>query len=140
MVFPSRRGEVCVGDERAAGDVDRKLGERVRARRLEIGMSQERLADLLGVTFQQVQKYERGVNRIAASRLFDIATVLEVPIGRLFDGLGRGGARASDLDTVSDALTTPGAVDLLRAYVAIRNPKLRRRLMELVRAMEEDGA
>ena len=76
-----------MNDERAANAVDRKLGQRVRSRRLEIGMSQERLAELLGVTFQQVQKYEKGVNRIAASRLFDISAALDVPVGRFFENI-----------------------------------------------------
>ena len=67
-----------MSDERAANAVDKKVGQRVRSRRLEIGMSQERLAELLGVTFQQVQKYEKGVNRIAVGRLLDIATALEI--------------------------------------------------------------
>lgn len=72
---------------RSAGDVDRHIGERLRQRRLERDMSQEILAERLGITFQQVQKYERGVNRISASRLFDIATVLELPIADFFEGL-----------------------------------------------------
>src|SRR5215468_7883439 len=92
---PDRIGrEVSMNDERAANAVDRRLGQRVRTRRLEIGMSQERLAEILGVTFQQVQKYEKGVNRIAASRLFDISSALDMPIARFFEGIGsarRGG-------------------------------------------------
>ena len=79
-----------MNDERAANAVDRKIGQRVRSRRLEIGMSQERLAELLGVTFQQVQKYEKGVNRIAASRLYDIAAALDMPAARFFEGLSVG--------------------------------------------------
>lgn len=72
---------------RAPNAIDRRIGERVRARRNEIGMSQQALADRLGVTFQQVQKYEGGVNRIAASRLLDIAAVLEMPVADFFEGL-----------------------------------------------------
>lgn len=75
-------------DGRSANVVDQKLGERVRSRRLEIGMSQERLADIIGVTFQQVQKYEKGVNRIAASRLFEISVALDWPVSRFFENLG----------------------------------------------------
>ncbi len=74
-------------DRRGANDVDKKIGQRVRSRRLEIGMSQERLADIIGVTFQQVQKYEKGVNRIAASRLFDISVALDLPVSRFFENL-----------------------------------------------------
>lgn len=76
-----------MADDRATNAVDRKIGERVRSRRLEIGMSQERLADLIGVTFQQVQKYEKGVNRIAAGRLFDISLALDLPVSRFFENL-----------------------------------------------------
>lgn len=76
-----------MSDERLPTSIDKKIGQRVRARRLEIGMSQERLAELLGVTFQQVQKYEKGTNRIAASRLFDISLALGKPVGDFFDGL-----------------------------------------------------
>lgn len=75
-------------EERAANAVDRKIGQKVRSRRLEIGMSQEKLAELIGVTFQQVQKYEKGVNRIAASRLFDISLALDLPVSRFFENLG----------------------------------------------------
>jgi transcriptional regulator with XRE-family HTH domain len=128
-----------VGDERAAGRVDRKLGERVRARRLEIAMSQEQLADLLGVTFQQVQKYEKGVNRIAASRLLDIAAALDTPIAAFYDGLGglRRGAKAEPRS--EDLLAKPGAVELLRLFVSIESDKVRRRVLELVRAMAADS-
>jgi transcriptional regulator with XRE-family HTH domain len=68
-------------------DVDAHIGRRVRARRLEVGMSQEQLADLLGVTFQQIQKYEKGVNRVAASRLYDMTNALDVEITYFFAGL-----------------------------------------------------
>lgn len=81
-------------DPRAANRVDRFIGTKVRERRLEIGMSQERLAELLGVTFQQVQKYERGVNRIAASRLYDMTRALEVSIAYLFEGLAGPAAKS----------------------------------------------
>lgn len=124
-------------DNRSPGAVDIKLGQRVRTRRLQLHMSQERLAELLGVTFQQVQKYEKGVNRIAASRLHDIAISLEMPIAGFFEELPRsrkGGAPA--LSTVADALSTPGAIELVQIYAAIRSPKLRRRIVELVRAMD----
>lgn len=78
-----------MSDEREANAIDRKIGGKVRTRRLEIGMSQERLAALLGITFQQVQKYEKGINRIAASRLWDISQALDLPVAKFFEGLGR---------------------------------------------------
>src|ERR1700752_3904121 len=99
-----------VSNERAANAIDRRLGQRVRTRRLEIGMSQEKLAEILGVTFQQVQKYEKGVNRIAASRLFDISSALDMTIARFFEGLkpARGGGVAEDdAGFVHDSLSTP---------------------------------
>lgn len=74
-------------DQRKADKVDLHVGKRTRKRRLEIGMSQERLAEILGITFQQVQKYEKGVNRIAASRLWYLANALDVPVGYFFKGL-----------------------------------------------------
>lgn len=91
-----------MNDERSAGRVDRHAGRKVRQRRLEVGMSQERLAELLGVTFQQVQKYERGVNRIAVSRLFDIAQALEVAPGWFFPDTAAGDAPI-DLEAVLDS-------------------------------------
>lgn len=83
-------------DGRGANLVDHRIGQRVRSRRLEIGMSQERLADLIGVTFQQVQKYEKGVNRIAASRLFDISLALDMPVSRFFENLNVARARVTE--------------------------------------------
>ena len=132
-----------MNDERAANAVDRKLGQRVRSRRLEIGMSQERLAEMLGVTFQQVQKYEKGVNRIAASRLFDIASALDVPVGRFFENLS--GARTASgvadgrRDYVDDALATPEGAQLMSLFAAIKSVKVRRRVVELVRALSDEA-
>ena len=74
-------------DQRATNAVDRHIGSKLRERRLEIGMSQEALADLLGITFQQIQKYEKGANRVAASRLYAISKALDVSVSYFFDGL-----------------------------------------------------
>jgi transcriptional regulator with XRE-family HTH domain len=106
-------------------------------------MSQEKLAELLGVTFQQVQKYEKGVNRIAASRLFDIAAALELPIARFFEGLTpvRGAGVAEEgVSFVHDALATPEGMQLVALFSSIENVKVRRRVVELVRAIAEDSA
>ncbi len=132
-----------MNDERSANAVDRRLGQRVRTRRLEIGMSQEKLADVLGVTFQQVQKYEKGVNRIAASRLFDISSALDMPVARFFEGLtpARGGGVAEESESfVHDALATPEGLQLIALFASIQNPKVRRRVVELVRALAEEAA
>lgn len=130
-------------DERIANAVDRRLGQRVRTRRLEIGMSQEKLADLLGVTFQQVQKYEKGINRIAASRLFDIAAALDVPISNFFEGLTSarvgGVAEAPAASFVHDVLATPEGLQLMSLFSAIESPKVKKRVVELVRAIVEQG-
>lgn len=130
--------------ERTANALDRKLGQRVRTRRLKIGMSQERLAELLGVTFQQVQKYEKGVNRIAASRLFDIAGALDAPIAPFFDNLNgaasaRGAGAKGRSGEIDEALATPDGMQLMALYASIKSVKLRRRVIELVRALKEDS-
>ncbi len=130
-----------MNDERAANAIDRKIGQRVRTRRLEIGMSQERLAELLGVTFQQVQKYEKGVNRIAASRLYDIATALDMPAARFFENLSnRPGVSESKQEFVDDVLATPEGAQLVSLFAAIKSLKVRRRVVELVKALSEETA
>ena len=129
---------MAVADERSAGEIDRRLGARVRARRLAIDMSQERLAELLGVTFQQVQKYEKGVNRIAASRLLDIADALDQPVSQFFEGLRPGRRGARQADEIEDALAKPGVAELIRLFVSLRSDKVRRQVLELVRTMTED--
>ncbi len=131
-----------MNDERAANAVDRRLGQRVRTRRLEIGMSQEKLAELLGVTFQQVQKYEKGVNRIAASRLYDIASALDMSVARFFEGIAphRGkGASDEEQGFIHDALSTPEGMQLISLFASIKSQKVRRRVVELVRALAEGG-
>lgn len=132
-----------MNDERAANAIDRKLGQRVRTRRLEIGMSQERLAELLGVTFQQVQKYEKGVNRIAASRLHDIAAALDLPVARFFEGMvaaRAGGVAESRASYIDDALATPEGAQLMGLFASIKSQKVRKRVLELVKALTEEGA
>lgn len=127
-----------MNDERAANAIDRKVGQRVRTRRLEIGMSQERLAELLGVTFQQVQKYEKGVNRIAVSRLWDISIALEMPVSRFFEGVAARGVAESRQDYVDDALATPEGAQLMSLFASIKSQKLRRKVLELVKTLTED--
>jgi transcriptional regulator with XRE-family HTH domain len=132
-----------MNDERAANAIDRKLGQRVRSRRLELGMSQERLAELLGVTFQQVQKYEKGVNRIAASRLHAIAAALEMPVARFYEGVTGGraaGVAESSRDYIDDALATPEGTQLMALFASIKSQKVRRRVLELVKALTEEAA
>jgi transcriptional regulator with XRE-family HTH domain len=132
-----------MNDERSANVIDRRLGQRLRARRLEIGLSQERLAEILGLTFQQVQKYEKGVNRIAASRLFEIANALEVPAQFFFDGLAAspsGVAEDGPDGLVFDTLSTPEGLQLMTLFGAIQSSRIRRRVVDLVRALSEEDA
>ena len=123
--------------------IDRHVGSRVRMRRMIVGMSQEKLGEALGLTFQQVQKYEKGTNRIGASRLQQIAKVLGVPIEFFFEGaphVSSQGVVSSDVAPgyVADFLSTSEGVQLTRAFVRITDPKVRRRLISLVKAMAGD--
>lgn len=129
-----------MGDGRNANVIDRRIGQRVRARRLEIGMSQESLAERLGITFQQVQKYEKGVNRIAASRLYDLGAALNMPIARFFEGLGAGEVRAKSRSAAAEGvLSTLEGAQLAALFVKIKNAKTRQRVLKLVRALVEAG-
>jgi transcriptional regulator with XRE-family HTH domain len=118
-----------------SGDArDAEIGRRIRALRLERGLSQTDLGNLLGVTFQQIQKYERGANRVAAGRLQRVAEALEVPITFFYEGSTSGEDRG-DVDTIDVGLgflETAGAVRLVRAFSRIRDPEMRRTVMELV--------
>lgn len=130
-----------MGKERQTIALDRRLGARVRARRRAIGMSQERLADLTGVTFQQIQKYEKGANRIAASRLFDISAALDLPIAAFFeDEEKRGSKTKQERSSLDDALTVGGSIELVTRYAALKSDNLRRRVLALIRAMSAEGA
>ncbi len=111
-------------------------------RRKFLGLSQEALADQIGLTFQQVQKYERGTNRISASKLYDIARVLKVPVGYFFDGFeggaGADGTSASETEAaVHGFLMTTEGIELAEAFPRIKNAKFRRRILELVRTLTE---
>jgi transcriptional regulator with XRE-family HTH domain len=117
---------------------DTHVGKRVRMRRMMLGMSQEMLGDALGVTFQQVQKYEKGTNRISASRLQRISDVLQVPVTFFFEGAPHVGGQhdpqtsAPSPQYVSDYLATKDGLQLTKAFMQIRDPKLRRSIVNLV--------
>ena len=125
--------------------IDVHVGSRVRLRRMLVGMSQERLGEQLNLTFQQVQKYEKGSNRIGASRLFQISQILGVPVQFFYDDMGSTGATAGGFaesepqDNLMDFVSTPEGVSLNRAFSRITDPQLRRRVLELVRAMAGDA-
>jgi transcriptional regulator with XRE-family HTH domain len=136
--------------EHRPSPIDVHVGGRVRLRRTLMGMSQERLGEALGLTFQQVQKYERGVNRIGASRLFDLARVLDVPIGFFFDDMpdGVGGVAGLPRRTAAlggfadaqdsfedDALHRRETLELVRAYYRITDPAVRKRVFDLIKSL-----
>ena len=120
--------------------IDKHVGSRVRMRRLLVGMSQEKLGEALGITFQQIQKYEKGANRIGASRLQQIAKILAVPVEFFFEGAPSGDAPAGfgempQPSFVSDFMATAEGVQLTRAFIKIADPQVRRRLIDLVEAI-----
>jgi len=121
--------------------IDRHVGSRVRMRRMLVGLSQEKLGESLGVTFQQVQKYEKGTNRIGASRLQQISKVLGVPVEFFFEGapqvetLGAGFSETASDGYVADFLSTSEGVQLMRSFVRIKDVKVRRRILSLVEAI-----
>jgi transcriptional regulator with XRE-family HTH domain len=126
--------------KKAPNPTDKHVGSRVRMRRMMLGMSQEKLGDSLGLTFQQVQKYEKGTNRIGASRLQQISQILQVPVSFFFEGApsaqthGRheGMHEAPSPAYVSDFLATSDGLALTKAFMRIEDSKLRRRIVDLV--------
>lgn len=126
-------------DERAPPNpIDVHVGERVAAYRKVAGLSQEALGNAIGVTFQQSQKYEKGTNRIGASRLFEISRFLDVPLSVFFKGLEGSPSAAQALDPDRSDPTCPHAregIELLRAFTAIPDPKVRADVVALVRSV-----
>lgn len=119
--------------QKSPNPIDRHIGSRVRARRIMLGMSQEKLADALGLTFQQVQKYEKGVNRIGASRLLQIAGILDVGIDFFFEGIP--GLRAggfSGNSVMAEFLTSPESDRLVRSFVGLKDDDARRKVADFV--------
>lgn len=127
--------------KKAPNPIDKHVGSRVRMRRMMLGMSQEKLGDALGLTFQQVQKYEKGANRIGASRLQQIAQILQVPVEFFFEGApnvpphSHGLSEAPSPAYVADFLATSDGLALTRAFMRITDSKLRRRIVDLVEAV-----
>ena len=133
-------------EKRSPNPVDKHVGNRVRMRRLMLGISQQNLGGALGVSFQQVQKYENGANRIGASRLQRISDILEVPAAFFFEGApnlhgaAHGMNEAPSPAYVSDFLATSDGLSLTKAFMRIKEPKLRRRIVDLVKEIAgEDG-
>ena len=122
--------------------IDVHVGGLVRMRRKFLGISQDRLAEAINLTFQQVQKYERGTNRISASKLYEIAKALKTPVSYFFEGYESNNAEelasSASEQFARDFLITAEGIDLAQAYPRIRSSKLRRKVLELVRALSED--
>jgi transcriptional regulator with XRE-family HTH domain len=130
--------------DRSPNPVDRHVGLRIRLRRKELGVSQERLADSIGLTFQQVQKYERAANRVSASKLWEMARALKTSIAYFYEGLGDPGAiespsAAGERQSVHDFLLTPEGMELAAAFPKIRRARVRRRILDLARALAEEA-
>jgi transcriptional regulator with XRE-family HTH domain len=123
---------------KAPNPVDKYVGSRVRMRRIMLGMSQEKLGDALGLTFQQIQKYEKGTNRVGASRIQQISEILQVPVSFLFEGgpsgtpSDEGYGEGTSPAYVSEFLATSEGLALTRAFTRITDAKLRRSIVELV--------
>ncbi|MEO1282073.1 MAG: helix-turn-helix transcriptional regulator [Pseudomonadota bacterium] len=134
---------------RRSNPVDAHVGSRVRLRRMLLGMSQEKLGESLGLTFQQVQKYEKGVNRIGASRLFELSRVLDVPVQFFYDELQSKDVPASNFATgfaeksgesyVVEFLSTREGLELNKAFFRIKDQRVRRSIVELIRSLSSEA-
>lgn len=131
--------------------IDIHVGGRIRLRRTLLGLSQEKLGEAIGLTFQQVQKYERGVNRVGASRLYDLSRVLDVPLQFFYDDmpsevsqeaprLRAGLADSAADDFEADPMTKRETLELVRAYYKVKDPIVRKRIFELCKAMASASA
>jgi transcriptional regulator with XRE-family HTH domain len=134
----------AVENKKKPNPTDIHVGSRIRLRRNIIGISQEKLGDHLGITFQQIQKYERGTNRVGASRLQAIANVLGVPVSFFFEDLASNGdSHAADFVPVTssaDSCNSAEGLQLNRAFFAIADPEVRLRIVELVKSLARDAA
>jgi len=132
--------------KKSPNPIDKHVGSRVRMRRMMLGMSQEKLGERLSLTFQQVQKYEKGTNRIGASRLQQISNILQVPVSFFFEGAPNSGAEQSGFAEapspayISDFLATSDGLALTRSFMRIKDSKLRRRIVDLVEQIAGEEA
>jgi len=120
--------------------IDHHVGKRIRRRRRLLGLTQQQLAQSVGIRFQQIQKYESGANRVSASRLFELAEALDVPVQYFYEGLQGSGETAvpEGENVASDVLSQKETLDLVRAYYKL-NERPRRRLLELARSLDPDS-
>ena len=124
---------------KAPNPVDKYVGSRVRMRRIMLGMSQEKLGDALGLTFQQVQKYEKGTNRIPSSRLQQISHILQVPVVFFFEGAPNGSAPQIPMAQIDAFVSDSNGLRLIGAFMRIDNVALRRRIVMLVQEIAGDA-
>jgi transcriptional regulator with XRE-family HTH domain len=130
----------AAGEEAGPHPVDRHVGLHIRMRRKALGISQERLAESLGLTFQQVQKYERGANRVSASKLWEIARALRTNVAYFYEGLeseAEEAARGFMGANAQEFLLTPEGMELAATFPRVRRPGVRRKVLDLVRAMAD---
>ncbi|MEP3439004.1 MAG: helix-turn-helix domain-containing protein [Hoeflea sp.] len=134
-----------IENKKKPNPIDIHVGSRVRLRRTMLGMSQEKLGEALGITFQQIQKYEKGTNRVGASRLQNISTILNVPVSFFFEdapgdpSTGQPGmAEANSSNYVVDFLSSSEGLQLNRAFIKIPDPKVRRKLVDLVKSLASE--
>lgn len=126
--------------KKSTSSIDKEIGTRVRMRRISIGMSQEKLGEMLGLTFQQVQKYEKGMNRISVGRLVDIAKILGVDIHFFFNGIKSGKTEPGFAEEESpaylaDVMSTPEGLQLIRTFTGIKSAKVRKSIVQLVASL-----
>lgn len=135
------------GKKGKANSIDEYVGVQLRQRRALLGLSQEKLAEKVGITFQQIQKYENGANRVSASRLYEFSKVLDIPVGFFFDNYGSNENRANVgfaendqalFEGPDDVMKRKETLELIRVYYSIENPKLRKDLFKLVKSMAEN--
>ena len=149
--MPPKANDDKPANKRAPHPMDIHVGSRVRLRRMMQGISQDKLGEELDLTFQQIQKYEKGVNRIGAARLYDIARVLGVPVQFFYDDFGDGPETMigfaetnpqadGDKADFLEVLSTPEGMQLCRAFAGIKDYQVRRRVLDLVKALGEEAA
>src|SRR5580765_2586972 len=140
---PARQSSEMRVPKKQANPIDIQVGNRVRIRRMLIGMSQERLGDLLGLTFQQVQKYEKGVNRIGAGRLFEMSRILNVPVDFFYEGVNAAPAHSGEEGQgppVMEFVSSGEGMQLSLAFMKIKDAKVRKRVLDLVKSLAEEEA
>lgn len=137
---PARILFQSVVPKKQANPIDVQVGNRVRIRRMLIGMSQERLGDMLGLTFQQVQKYEKGVNRIGAGRLYEVARILNVPVDFFYEGIADSGPNAGEAEgaSIMAFISSGEGLQLSTAFMKIKDAKVRKRVLDLVKSLAEE--